>query len=1105
MLQHRIRRPSLSGIRKTPVRGRTPFSQQPSTRQEVAHKGKTGRGLVPGCAGTSAGCCGGRGGRVPSEGREKTKRWLNWDRKALRIREPNDPRTPTIMTYLTSQRVVAPIRTLLVFPTIALVGPALLGGQTPPASGSPQTLTDLRAVLDTGVVLQDRNGDGVVDDLELQILLSSEPTEGEVAAAANLGARFGYETSATDLGLTGRASSGRVYGSPVVLVGERALTDVGLPGGARGILEGLAPGQGVVSHLPSGATFASGAVAVAGYDATGLLTAAGYLSGRYPGVWAPDGITWREVAEKVEGFAEGHGLEDATVSLDQIVVDGARPGIARALVVIAVPDGQAFDAAVDAFLGKDTLPVAGEEPDTAVAQEPDTAVAPVEGDSTEVAEPDEITTLSDLEFRALHRLDVRIVGPDRDRTITLRPEEPWEIRAAGSFSRGADASFTLPNIYQVGGLFRDTNRDLVADETAAFISLSGNEAPSAVLDLATRVGLETAGIRLPLVQLSAQENDPTTSGFPVFLGTDHYQIRRLQEEGKLPETEVGIGEGFVQFVEGAFGERNALAIGGGNEAGLLAATEWLAYRAPYLWTHGKGEYRLADAETEVRRFLQARQASGQIALALTKLGSWMDRLADDPPSRVEVELAAQEVPEAVNDLAALVVRDRFPGVDVSVQNWSTGFGVGDTVFVQEWEIPWEVDEVRALLEDQVYPNLRPGAPADIEIRVSEPPEIREALEREVRAALVERGVTDATVHILSAYKQGYSWINDVLLPQLRGQQVASIDLTYHTLEESEEVRWQTIAAENRWLQEVYPIDAILARELGISDSVVTFHPTRQRDPIYTFEARDTTGALLLRETFDPRYVVRPFFDHFPEYEQVRVTTGWITASSGEETLLDRRIVTDPERFWDRLQTETYGEMISYIMDIQDGNPAGDNAPFFDEFRVDLRLSEPDYRIGVDEEIISSLEALHEDLYFETNTLFSLLAGRYQTSLSNPGRVLPFVDPSGAGQPGVARLVLTGKERGNPELVVRSWTSDSPEPLLQKYELSPLPVDEPGLVGAVLTDGQEGLRQLLVRVTVPDSVDRYEEFAARSTESGIDRQFLNVELLEGMLRSMRDLH
>jgi hypothetical protein len=477
----------------------------------------------------------------------------------------------------------------------------------------------------------------------------------------------------------------------------------------------------------------------------------------------------------------------------------------------------------------------------------------------------------------------------------------------------------------------------------------------------------------------------------------------------------------------------------------------------------------------------------------------------EPPSRVAVELAALEVPEGVEEMAASMVRERFPSAEVSVRSWPTGFGVGDTIFVQEWEIPWEVDDVRRVLEEEVYPTVQRAEPAFVEVRVSEPPGIREQLRAEIEKELTERGASEATVHVLSAYKQGYSWIHDVLLPQLRGREVASIDLTYHTLEESEEVRWQTIAAETRWLQEVYPIDAILARELGISDSVVTFYPTREKDPIYTFEARNPSGELILRDTFNPRYVIRPFFDLFPEYEQVRVTTGWITASSGGETLVDQRIVTDPERFWDRLQTETFGKIISYVMDTQDGNPSGDNAPFFDEFRVDLRLSEPDHRIGVDEETISSLEALHEDLYFETHTLFSLIAGRYQTSLSNPGRVLPFVDPSGAGQPGEARLVLTGKERGNPELVVRTWTQGGSSPLLQRYELTPLPVEELGLVGATLAAGEEGVRQLMVRATVSDSIDRYEEFAARSSEAAIDQQFLNVELLEGMLRNLRNLH
>jgi hypothetical protein len=1052
------------------------------------------------------------------------------------------------------------------------MGPPVAGrvAAQPPTGGllGPAVLRDLRSLLDTGVVLQDRNGDGVVDFVDVSILLPPASGEAEVAAAANIAARLGFETGAMNLGLAVPAQARGAYPGPVILVGAGALEAAGVavgaeaPGGARGsgvrgapgaagqtagareLLAGLAPGQGVLAHLPPGGAFASSGVAVVGYDATGLLEASAYLSGRYPGVWAPDGTSWREVAEKVEAFAAERELEGAQVALDRIVVDANRPGVARARVTVAVEDGKGFRRAVEAFTGLDT----GASPDILASQDtlasPDTLPGAPEGDTAraqggERAEHKPLS-LRDLEFRALHRLDVLILGPGETRTVTLRPKEPWDVRADGAFRPGADATFSLPGLYQVGGLLRDSNRDLVPDETAAYLSLggiggagagfggsgpgaapagaraglsgaragaapSGSGAAGAIVDLAARVGLETAGIRLPLARVDRQEDDPSAFGFPVLLGPDHYQIRRLQEEGKLPASDVAPGVGFVQFVEKAFGERNALAVGGVDEAGFQAAAHWMAWRAPYLWTHGKGEYRLEDAETEVRRFLQARGGEGQAALALTKLGAWMDRMEEDPPARIEVELTALEAPDGLAAVAEAVVRERFPEAELAVTTWPTGFGVGDTVFVQEWDIPWEVDEVREILSREVYPALRPGAPATVEIRVSEPPEIRSALEEEIRRELAARGAGQATVHVLNAYKQGYSWIVDVLLPRLRELPVAAIDFTYHTLEESEEIRWQTIAAETRWLQEVYPFDAILARELGISDTAVVFHPTRRKDPIYTFEAKDSTGALILRETFDPRYVVRPFFDLFPEYEQVRVTTGWVTALAGGDTLVDRRVATDPERFWDRLQTETFSEIITYIMDIQDGDPSGDNAPFFDAFKVDLRLSEPNHRIGVDEEIISSLEALHEDIFFQTHTLFTLLGNRYHATLSYPGRVLPFVDPTGDGEPGRARLSLTGKERGASELVVRSWREGSPHPELQRYRLNPLPVTAPGLVGAAVADGEEGLRQILARVTVSDSLDRYPEMAARSSEETIDRQFISVELLEGMLSSLARLH
>ena len=62
--------------------------------------------------------------------------------------------------------------------------------------------SDIRDVFATGYMLEDRNGDQVVDFVNVRILLPSAPWEAHVTAAANLAARLGYETSAMNLGLT---------------------------------------------------------------------------------------------------------------------------------------------------------------------------------------------------------------------------------------------------------------------------------------------------------------------------------------------------------------------------------------------------------------------------------------------------------------------------------------------------------------------------------------------------------------------------------------------------------------------------------------------------------------------------------------------------------------------------------------------------------------------------------------------------------------------------------------------------------------------------------------------------------------------------------------
>src|SRR5262249_40103992 len=195
----------------------------------------------------------------------------------------------------------------------------------------------------------------------------------------------------------------------------------------------------------------------------------------------------------------------------------------------------------------------------------------------------------------------------------------------------------------------------------------------------------------------------------------------------------------------------------------------------------------------------------------------------------------------------------------------------------------------------------------------------------------------------------------------------------------------------RWLLELYPIDEILASGLQIDLKKIRFEKAPIGSPAYEVIARDSSGGELLRRTFEPRVVERPFFDRVPDYERVRVTTGWLTASAAGKTIVDERIATDPERFWDRFQSKTLPALYDHVMALGNGKPRAEDAPFFGELTVDLSLSEPDYRIPVDQEFVSSMEAIHEELYFNTLHFFDVM-GRFTRGapLAYPGRVIPLM-------------------------------------------------------------------------------------------------------------------
>src|SRR4051812_15415350 len=105
-------------------------------------------------------------------------------------------------------------------------------GRTAPAATTPFALSEF---FEPGVVFQDRNHDGVADFVDARIVVPGAPTAAEAAAAADVAARLGYETTAMNLPIVYDAAKAFEPGdAPTVFIGGRTLARAELTAEAIG-------------------------------------------------------------------------------------------------------------------------------------------------------------------------------------------------------------------------------------------------------------------------------------------------------------------------------------------------------------------------------------------------------------------------------------------------------------------------------------------------------------------------------------------------------------------------------------------------------------------------------------------------------------------------------------------------------------------------------------------------------------------------------------------------------------------------------------------------------------------------------------------------------
>ena len=942
--------------------------------------------------------------------------------------------------------------------------PVVMAGQRAAEEATP----GLESVFEPGFLIQDRNDDDVGDFVNISFLLSDNPSASDVAAASDIAARLGFETMAMNLPVSRGEDDG-----VLVVVGDEALARLK----AESDVVELAPHEGFLMVLEKEGRLA---LLVGGQDGDAIRRSAQVLAGRLPYVWGLDGPTLKDVTVGVRDFLSGQGVSVDAIRVSSLRVHSAVEGLQMLEVTVEVGSLAGLRRARSALR---ELARSRRRP------------------SREANSLLSYQGVRSLQVR-LEAFGVRAELVEVPTTARLTPG-PRGSRPGSAAKDNLD----LSNFYTVEGLLGDSDENLIPDRMDALLSPFG-DGTSGMIDLAARIGLESAGISIPVARTPNQTIEPEEEPTLVLIGRDHPLVKPLAREGTVASANLEPGQGLIQVVPKAFGSKGAVVITGKDQAGLSRALSQVAEQFPNIGARGDDRTTIDDVEEDLWDLLAARSPAGQAATALYKLDRLAQSLAEKDLATAHVTFYAEKIDEGLAGWLRSEANTKLGADVIKTELFDLDVQKAELVFDDTFDVPSEVEEFWDIFRERVVPRVRRGRAVTLEARLSEPPEVRERIKQQALQELVRAGADPdhSQVVVLSSYKQGYSWLYDVVRPALAGKSVHHLTIRFAEMGPPEEWPQQAMYAPTRWLLEIFPIDEVLAPKLGIDLKQISFEKTPIGSSAYEAIAVDAAGAEIFSGSFEPKFVLRSYFDLFPNYEKVRVTTGWITARMEGTMLTDQRIVTEPESFWDHYQAKTLPAIYDYVMKLYDGKPRREDAPHFGELRIELNLSEPDYQVGVDKEQISPMESIHEEIYFGTLHFFDLL-GQYTSGspFDYPGRILPIMKPRGDGLPGRCRITLTGFGSPRPAVVVNYRERNGVEGT-SRLDVPRISMDRPSALAAVVRDGREGIERLDLRVKVDTERDQREELLqlAWRGDRQVEEEILSAEQVSAIIQNLEKL-
>jgi len=920
-----------------------------------------------------------------------------------------------------------------------------------------------------GTVVVDLDGDGFPEKPAATIVVPDRPTSRELALAADIAARINFESLALDLDLVRRESElpGRRDPGLLILVGgslalaREALAERGLTP------DDLPPHRGLV--LAFGSKGRPGIACVAGSDETLLRTGRAFFL-RWPYFWEvwgrETGATYGSLEADLERFFGDGGLAPArTVVRDALYEFPIRPEAADALQSLSFDQGQVRTLTVELHFGDDGGRIRGLRALAGLRERQ------ARGEDTDVLS---YPGCAELVLELHHRHErASFVLPRVG--MTKRLLTPGFKDGPGAEPSGKE--FDLRELFSTKGVYADQDRDGLADGLDAAVIIPEETASLGIAALASRLMLDTAGASFPVVRIDSEIEHRRTLAAPILAGPGALTAA-LIKNGKLKPPPLGPAEGLIRIVPKAFGRSSALVVHASDGTGLEGTLDYLARTFPFFAEFGDGHPGLREAAEAFEKFLSGEKGAAE-AWAINELDKAVAEVKGLDLESFHVGLllpgSRSKIESAIRRRLEGAVRADTVAVEIS------DLKSGRKVFEKERTFTWEGEDAAALVAETLKGRSDRSRPIKISLGLSESPAVRASVRRTIEDTLRADGRTGSRVEVLSAYKPGFFWLTERVAPALDGARVDRLVIRF-AREEADITRpRRTYPEPSRWLQELYPVDEILAGRLGIPLERIAFEAKDPGGPVYDVRAFDDRGGVLLEDSFSPAVREIPLFNVIPEWGTATVTCGWLRIEAGPDIVHESLLRTDLEKVWEFYQEEVLEAVIAHVREKTGGRPTFSKQPYFKRLLVDIWASEPDYKLGLDEELVSSLEALHDEIYFDT---LDLLRGitRFDpddkelpedTSRSSaPGNVLPIIHPSLEGGPAKVRVVFEDAPEPSPRATFR-WKERGREEVTRRSvfpKLEPKRSEVPELV-------YDGRRKRVASLVVGTEWDKEADFLA----------------------------